>query len=279
MDVSEMNELVDHLEPTFPVKVFTPSNNEIDVPENYRSYPFGESDIINSIDHTTIKIVTPFSRKEIVSLRQVSHRIASSQRVADRFSKLDKEESAQILVRTDIEDVVTRVRLPGIRNSSQNKTVTQDHADYDDGSLSFLEYSFHFALLIWEILVSIGMSIFKIVKKVAKLFVTFGYLLSCFLMTIFLIIWFFMTFWLPKTKKQKSIKTPNLDTTEIESYHQKHGRFLFLDLDNTLVFSSTDKPNKGLYKTVKTMNASGSNYDKFYVFKRPHLDEFLQEVS
>ena len=46
---------------------------------------------------------------------------------------------------------------------------------------------------------------------------------------------------------------------------------LFLDLDNTLIYSSLNKLDG--YKTFCKLN------DSFYVYKRPHLDNFLNTVN
>jgi Dullard-like phosphatase family protein len=48
---------------------------------------------------------------------------------------------------------------------------------------------------------------------------------------------------------------------------------LFIDLDNTLIFSSLNKLDN-----IKTKNFAFID-NKYYVYKRPHLDDFLNTIS
>ncbi len=67
-----------------------------------------------------------------------------------------------------------------------------------------------------------------------------------------------------KRKKEKK-QVFNFDEEKQTRYQ------LILDMDNTLIYSSLNKLNN--YKThIKLM-------DKFYVYKRPHLDTFLETVN
>ena len=70
-----------------------------------------------------------------------------------------------------------------------------------------------------------------------------------------------------RRKKEKK-QVFNFDERE----KKKQTRYqLILDMDNTLIYSSFNKLNK--YKThIKLM-------DKFYCYKRPHLDAFLETVN
>lgn len=68
-----------------------------------------------------------------------------------------------------------------------------------------------------------------------------------------------------KSKKTK-IRRANSGTID-----EKQKRLqLFLDLDNTLIYSSLNKLDS--YKNFCKLNNS------FYVYKRPHLDNFLNTV-
>jgi TFIIF-interacting CTD phosphatase-like protein len=68
-------------------------------------------------------------------------------------------------------------------------------------------------------------------------------------------------------KSKKKIKRPNSGPLE-----EKQKRIqLFVDLDNTLIYSSLNKLEN--YKNFCKLN------NKFYVYKRPHLDNFLNTVN
>lgn len=67
-----------------------------------------------------------------------------------------------------------------------------------------------------------------------------------------------------KGKKEKK-QVFNFDKEKQTRYQ------LILDMDNTLIYSSLSKLNN--YQThIRLM-------DKFYVYKRPHLDSFLETVK
>lgn len=59
---------------------------------------------------------------------------------------------------------------------------------------------------------------------------------------------------------------------QVFNFDEKNSRYqLILDMDNTLIYSSIKKLDN--YKTHTKL------LDKFYVYKRPHLDTFLETVK
>lgn len=59
---------------------------------------------------------------------------------------------------------------------------------------------------------------------------------------------------------------------QVHQYEEKEARYqLILDMDNTLIYSSIKK--------LDNYNTHIRLLDKFYVYKRPHLDSFLEAVK
>ena len=81
--------------------------------------------------------------------------------------------------------------------------------------------------------------------------------------------------WLPTRKGSPFRRIKDYERLRRQDLVSKHERVLFLDLDNTLVSVTRKKPSKGKFTKIKVKAAGEGTFEKFYIVKRPHLDEFL----
>lgn len=87
----------------------------------------------------------------------------------------------------------------------------------------------------------------------------------------------------PRRSNSQNTSINNLFSYDYLSYHSiqrstsiSNQFYIIIDLDNTLIFSST-KPFS-VSDFVITIKESDS-YETFYILKRPHLDDFLSQLT
>lgn len=93
-----------------------------------------------------------------------------------------------------------------------------------------------------------------------------------------LTLYFFITMWLPTKRRSPFHILLSYEKMRRKDLAFRHERVLFLDLDNTLVFTTRYKPQGGKFFKVKVKAAGEEGFEKFYLIKRPYLDEFLIQV-
>lgn len=137
----------------------------------------------------------------------------------------------------------------------------------------------YLALVFWELFIIIFrmmLIVLSFLFKIISLVLLYTLRLT---VMVFLAVYFFITLWLPTRRGSPFRNIMTYERMRRRDLMFRNERVLFLDLDNTLVFVTPHKPLNCKYIGLKVKSAGGEAFEKFYLVKRPFLDEFLIEVS
>lgn len=141
------------------------------------------------------------------------------------------------------------------------------------------QYALYFVLLLWEIVRTVFQFVFKFIYEILRLVASLLMCVFKLIVIIVLVLYFLISLCIPDCRKSPLLQSRFSQRHEVIDSYSDHKRFLFLDLDNTLVYVTNKRPTHRSYKKIQLKAADSASKERLYIIKRPFLDNFLKEVS
>lgn len=166
------------------------------------------------------------------------------------------------------------------------ETIEEVREELSNFIAHFKKTNWYFFLMSYKMIKILFLSLFKIILKpiLNAFYITFTIFLKVLLLLIqifiglCIIIYFILSYFLPKRKYNPFINKMRYDYISWLDVIDDNSRFLFVNLES-LAYITKEKPKGVKFTRFYLKDINGEKLNKIYLVPRPHLSEFLFEVS
>ena len=166
------------------------------------------------------------------------------------------------------------------------ETIEEVREELSNFIAHFKKTNWYFFLMSYKMIKILFLSLFKIILKpiLNAFYITFTIFLKVLLLLIqifiglCIIIYFILSYFLPKRKYNPFINKMRYDYISWLDVIDDNSRFLFVNLES-LAYITKEKPKGVKFTRFYLKDINGEKLNKIYLVPRPYLSEFLFEVS